>query len=83
MAGQWRYALKPLPVDTSVKALAATMSGRERTEAFQRERRASSVVEVSAEERLGRIVRGLRARVSEPEPEERDCGPDVDFSRRN
>ena len=83
MPSEWRYALKPLPVDSAVKKLAATMLRQKLTETFQRERRASSVMEVSAEERLRRLVRGFRARVTEPGLQEQGCGPDHDPSKRN
>ena len=83
MPSEWRYALKPLPVDSAVRKLAAAMLPQKQTETFQRERRASSVVDVSAEERMRRLVRGFRARVTEPGLQEQDCGPDDDPSKRN
>ncbi len=82
MRNGWRYALKPLPVDSVAKKLAATMMLRKQTEGFRQERGTSSDVEISAEERMRRIVCGLRARVTEPELQQ-GCGPDEDPSRRN
>ncbi len=83
MISEWRYALKPLPVDSAAKKLAATMRLLKQAEAFQREHRALSVAEASTEERMSRIVRGLRARVAEPELQGQGRGPDDDPSKRN
>jgi len=83
MPSSWWYALKPLLVDPDLGKLARTMAPSKRSEIVQRDRRLSSVGEASVEERMRRIVRALRTRVTEPELQDEDCGSCDDPSRRN
>ncbi len=83
MPGGWWYALKPLLVDPDLGKLARTMTPSNRNEIVQRDRRVSPVGEASVEERMRRIVRALRTRVTEPVQQDDDCGPCDDPSRRN
>jgi hypothetical protein len=83
MTSEWWYALKPLPVDPAARRLAATMMPQNHTGSCQREGPAPLGAGDSVEGRMGRIVRGLRARVTEQELQEQDCEPDDDLSKRN
>ncbi len=86
MPGEWRYALKPLPVDPEAKRIAGRRATPRPLEASRREPLASSPVPASAEEHARRIVRGLRARETQPEPRSellQQDGPDDDPVSRN
>jgi hypothetical protein len=83
MTSEWWYALKRLPVDPAAGTVAATMTLRKHTGSSRREGPASLVPEDSVEGRLDRIVHGLRARVTEPELLEQNCGLDDDPSKPN
>lgn len=52
-------------------------------EALQLPRPPFSIAEVTVEDRLRRIVRGLRTRVTEPEVRDQSRGPDDDPSTRD
>jgi hypothetical protein len=82
MPGEWRYALKPLPVDPEAKRIAGRRTAPRPVEVSRREPLAYSPVPGSAEEHVRRIVRGLRARETQPDPREQD-GPDDDPVSRN
>lgn len=82
MPAEWRYALKPLPVDPEARRIAGRRTAPRSPEDSRREPLAPSPVPGSAEEHARRIVRGLRARETKPDPRELD-GPDDDPVSRN
>lgn len=79
MPSEWRYALKPLPVDPEAKWLAGPRTAPGPVKVSRREPLSSSPVPASTAEHTRRIVRALRARETRSEEE----GLDDDRARRN